>query len=68
MEQNRREFLRAAAGVSAAALAAGCGTDRMNLVSAGGPMCGFTVPPMKEIKVGIIGIGGIIGICGICGI
>ena len=57
MEQNRREFLKAAAGVSAATLAAGCGTDRMNLVSSGGPMCGFAVPPMKEIKVGIIGVG-----------
>ena len=29
----------------------------MNLVSSGGPMCSFAVPPIKEIKVGIIGIG-----------
>jgi len=56
METNRRDFLMGAAWMGAAAMAAGCVSERFSLAS-GGPMLGFTVPPMGKIRVGFIGIG-----------
>ena len=59
MEANRREFLKGAAWMGAAAMAAGCMSDGRKICdSTGAPMHGFTVPPMKRVRVGIIGVGG----------
>ena len=56
---NRREFLKGTAWMGMAAMAAGCiGAGRKICDSAGAPMHGFTVPPMKKIRIGIIGVGG----------
>ena len=58
MEQNRREFLKGAAWMGAAAMAAGCMSAGKKICnSAGAPMSHFTVPPMKQIRVGFIGVG-----------
>ena len=58
-EQSRRDFLKGTAWMGAAAMAAGCmSAGRKFCNSEGAPMHGFTVPPMKEIRVGIIGVGG----------
>jgi hypothetical protein len=56
--ENRREFLKGAAWMGAAAMAAGCmSSGRKICDSTGAPMHGFAVPPMKRIRVGIIGVG-----------
>ena len=58
METGRREFLKGAAWMGAAAMAAGCMSGGKKLCdSAGAPMHGFTVPPMKRVRVGFIGVG-----------
>ena len=56
---SRREFLKGTAWMGAAAMAAGCmSAGRKICDSTGAPMHGFTVPPMKKIRVGMIGVGG----------
>ena len=54
---NRRDFLRAAGWMSAAALAGGCAGSRMGFGS-GGTMAGYRTAPMLLIRVGIVGCGG----------
>ena len=62
MRQNRREFLLGTVWMGAAAMAAGCISKGSALCGigngAGAPMHGFTVPPMKKVRVGFIGVGG----------
>ena len=63
MKQNRREFLTGAAWMGAAAMAAGCMSRGASVCGLGGgscgaPMHGFSVPPMKRVRVGFIGVGG----------
>ena len=55
MKQSRREFLTGAAMVGAATVAAGCMSGRP---CAGTSMAGFTVKPMKRIRVAMVGVGG----------
>lgn len=57
-QQGRREFLKGAAWMGAAAMAAGC-ISRGNAFGfgAGGSMHGFRVAPMKTVRVGVIGVG-----------
>lgn len=56
--QNRREFLKGAAWMGAAAMAAGCVSNDNQLgAGVGLPMHGFRVKPMKTVRVGFIGIG-----------
>ena len=57
MVQDRREFLKGTAWMGAAAVAAGCMSDKLRLTG-GGSMSGFRVAPMKEIRVGVVGLGG----------
>ena len=61
MEHNRREFLKGAAWMGAAAMAAGCMGRGAGMCGIGGgegaPMHGFSVPPMKRVRVGVIGVG-----------
>ena len=58
MEQNRREFLKGAAWMGAAAMAAGCMSAGKKLCdSMGAPMHGFRCAPMKRVRVGVIGVG-----------
>jgi len=58
MNTNRREFLKTTAWMGAAAMAAGCLSEGRKLCdSSGAPMHGFTVPPMKRVRVGFIGVG-----------
>ena len=58
MNTDRREFLKGTAWMGAAAMAAGCISDANRLgFGAGGSMHGFTVPPMKLVRVGVIGVG-----------
>ena len=58
MTTNRREFLKGTAWMGATAIAAGCMSAGKKLCdSTGAPMHGFTVPPMKRVRVGVIGVG-----------
>jgi hypothetical protein len=61
MNQNRREFLTGAAWMGAAAMAAGCMSQKSAMCGLGGgagaPMHGFRVAPMKKVRVGVIGVG-----------
>ena len=58
----RREFLKGAAWMGATAMAAGCMSRATGVGGIGGgagaPMHGFRVPPMKQVRVGVIGVGG----------
>ena len=62
VNRSRREFLAGTAWMGAAAMAAGCISKGSALSGirngAGAPMHGFTVPPMKKVRVGFIGVGG----------
>ena len=62
MNQNRREFLAGAAWMGAAAMAAGCMSQKSAVCGlgsgVGAPMHGFRVAPMKRVRVGVIGVGG----------
>ena len=51
---NRREFFKAAVGLSACAAIEGCATARS---SGSGSMQGFACAPLKRIRVGFVGIG-----------
>ena len=54
----RRDFLKGAAWMGAAAMAAGCMSAGKKICdSTGAPMHGFRVPPMKRVRVGVIGVG-----------
>ena len=57
----RREFLKGAAWMGTAALAAGFMSRDSGAGGIGGgagaPMHGFCVPPMKQVRVGVIGVG-----------
>ena len=54
----RRDFLKGTAWMGAAAVAAGCMSEKWTLGSGvGGNMHGFAVPPLKRIRVGVIGLG-----------
>jgi len=61
MNQNRRDFLKGTAWMGVAAIAAGCLSERSAMRGigdgAGAPMHGFTVPPLKKVRVGVIGVG-----------
>ena len=58
MVQDRREFLKSAAWMSAVAMAAGCANHPLNLVGTpGAPMQGFALKPMKKVRVAVIGVG-----------
>ena len=57
MNTGRRDFLRGMSGLGAVAALAGCAGTKLGL-GGGGSMSGFTVPPMKEINVGMVGVGG----------
>ncbi len=58
MEKSRREFLKGAAWMGAAAVAAGCASEGNALgFGVGGSMHGFRVAPMKLVRVGVIGVG-----------
>ena len=74
MVSTRRDFLRASAGMGAAALAAGC-ASRGGLFggSAGAPMHGFAAPKIPHIRLGVVGMGsrgcGVVGrVCNLPGI
>ena len=54
---NRREFLKGAAWMGAAAMAAGCQLNRFGF-GEGGWMQNFALKPMKRVRVGFVGIGG----------
>ena len=55
---DRREFLKGTAWMGAAAMAAGCMSAGKKLCdSAGAPMHGFRVAPIKHVRVGVIGVG-----------
>ena len=54
--QNRRDFLKGAALMGAAAVG-GCAGSRLGFGD-GGSMAGFRVAPMERIRVGIVGCGG----------
>ena len=61
MRKNRREFLMGTAWMGADAVAAGC-IGRKSAICGlgcgeGAPMHGFSVPPMKTVRVGVIGVG-----------
>ena len=56
MKNTRRDFLKGAAWMGAAALASGCVGDRIKLVD-GGTMQGFATKPMRRVRVAMIGIG-----------
>ena len=56
-EQDRRQFLKGAALLGAAAAAGGCADTGLGF-GGGGSMAGFSVPPMERIRVGIVGCGG----------
>ena len=58
MISDRREFLRGAAWMGAAAMAAGCMSAGKKICdSTGAPMHGFRCAPMKKVRVGVIGVG-----------
>ena len=61
MNQNRREFLKGAAWMGVAAMAAEglCQGSAVKGIGqgAGAPMHGFRVAPMKRVRVGFIGVG-----------
>ena len=56
MNTNRREFLKGTLWMGAAAVAAGCQTERLGF-GTGGAMQNYALRPMKRIRVGFIGIG-----------
>ena len=58
MSKSRREFIKGGAWIGAAALAAGCLNSKLKLFGVNGaPMQGFALPPMNEVRVGIVGVG-----------
>ena len=57
MQANRRDFIKGAAWMGAAAFTAGCHLNRFGF-GEGGIMQGFALKPMKEVRVGFVGIGG----------
>ena len=55
---SRREFLKDAAWMGLAAMAAGCASNPLKFFgTAGAPMQGFALKPMKEVRVACIGVG-----------
>ena len=54
MKQSRREFLMGAAMAGAATVAAGCMSGRPCACTS---MAGFTVKPMKRIRVAMVAVG-----------
>ena len=57
MDKTRRDFLAGSAWLGMAAVAGGCISVDSKLC-AGGTMAGFSVKPMKRIRVAMVGIGG----------
>ena len=58
MVQDRREFLKSAAWMSAVAMAAGCANNPLKFFgTTGAPMQGFALKPMKKVRVAVIGVG-----------
>ena len=57
MDKTRRDFLAGSAWLGMAAVAGGCISADSKLC-AGGTMAGFSVKPMKRIRVAMVGIGG----------
>lgn len=56
METKRRDFLKGAAWMGAAALAAD-GLAETARVQTGGAMAAYAAPPIKDLRVGVIGLG-----------
>lgn len=52
----RREFIQDAASFSALMALAGCASANHRVAAEGGPMFGFALPPMKEVRFGFIGL------------
>ena len=52
----RREFIQDAASFSALMALAGCASAKHRIAAEGGPMFGFALPPMKEVRFGFIGL------------
>ena len=58
METQRRDFIKGAAWMGAAAIAAGCTTAGGGAKIGGvGSMSGFAVKPLKKVRVGVVGLG-----------
>lgn len=58
MATNRRDFLKGALWMGAAASMVGCASGRPRAVGAGaGTMLGYADKPFKELRVGVIGLG-----------
>ena len=58
METQRRDFIKGAAWMGAAALAAGCTTAGGGAKIGGvGSMSGFAVKPLRKVRVGVVGLG-----------
>ena len=56
MDKTRRDFISGMALTGAAAVVAGCMVPRSGSGS-GGSMAGFSVPPMKRVRVAMVGLG-----------
>ncbi len=58
MDIDRREVLKGTAWMGVAAIAAGCSSNPLKFFGAcGAPMQGFSLPPMKKVRVACIGVG-----------
>ena len=58
MEQNRREFLKGTLWMGAAAMAAGCMSDRSVFGGGvGGKMTTYADKPLRNLRVGVVGLG-----------
>ena len=57
MKTDRREFLKGAAWMGAAAAVVGCSTTKGFGFGDGGSMATYADKPFKKLRVGIIGLG-----------
>ena len=57
--ESRRDFLRGSAWMAVAASAAGCLAKDIKMTDggAGAPMQGYSAPPLKKVRVGLVGLG-----------
>ena len=59
MKTSRREFFKGTGWMGVAALAAGCTSNPLKLFgTCGAPMQGFSLKPMKRVRVACVGVGG----------
>ena len=59
MKTDRREFLKGAAWMGAAAAVVGCSTTKGFGFGDGGSMATYADKPFKKLRVGIVGLGNI---------